>query len=827
MLPTVTALLAERARTSPDAPAIGEPGSRALSFLELSRSVDDGAAVLVDLGFGRGDRIAVALDGGAAAAQALLATLSVGTAVPLRPDLPRREASGLLELLNVRAVLVRRGDEGPLVSVARGLGLAIVEAAAGGVGLELIGAAIERRSAVRAAEPQDLALVLPTSGTTARPKRVPLSHASLAHAARAAASVLALSPSDRGLCLGPLFHVAGILNGVLWPLSGGGLTLLPRRFDASLVPEWLESEGVTWCGGSPAAHRAVLEGMDRDLPRLLRFVRSAAAPLDKTLRDALEGRLGTVVEGYAMTEAPLIATNAPPPGRRKGDTVGPACGCEIRVVDETGCPLAPGGEGEIQVRGAVVMSGYESPDPGEPPAFADGWFRTRDLGRLDDDGFLTLLGRLKELVNRGGTKVSPQEVDDALLSHPSVARAAAFALPHPRLGEDLAAAVVLREGEEASPGELRAFVAERLTASKVPGRIVVVDRIPTGSSGKALRKELAPLVGAARRAPPNGLPMPPEQAWMCALWADVLGLEHVHPDEDFFDLGGDSLRAAAILARLDSEKGVRLPLTVFFEAPTVLGLVAAALGGRLRSGVVVALRRRGARPPLFWVHGVGGNALNLAKLASRLNAEQPFVAFQSRGLEGRGTPLDSIEEMAALYLCETRRQRPHGPYLLGGFCMGCAVAYEMALRLEAEGEEVALLALVEPPPLPLGHRRSPAHPLRVAAQAALGRLRRWGPAPPIDDRESPVVHANRRALRRYRPRAYDGKVTTFLALDGPPGAAEDAEDALRNLVRGPLEVHRIVGSHLDLMLEPCVGHVAEELEACLDVALGATALAQA
>jgi len=397
-----------------------------------------------------------------------------------------------------------------------------------------------------------------------------------------------------------------------------------------------------------------------------------------------------------------------------------------------------------------------------------------------------------------------------------------LAVPHPRLGEEVAAAIVRTSAADVTAAELRRSAATELAAFKVPRRIVFVDGIPRDGQGKLRRGVLDGLFAPIHRDRPRR-PIARDEARLAAIWAEVLGLEHVATTDDFFDLGGDSLAAASILQRVERELGARLPPSVFFEAATVEALAAAIGGVPLTSaGPAVVLREGRGRPPFFCVHGIGGAAFRLAALARRLPDEQPFVALQAPGLDGREAPLARIDALAELYLGAIAARQRRGPYLLGGFCMGGAVAYEMACRLEARGEAVALLALIDPPPLPLGFRRRPQERLRVAASAALQRLRLRAPGPPIGEDESPVMQANRRALRRYRPGRYRGSVWLCCASDGPEGAAEDAEASLRGLVAGSVECVSFPGGHIDLVLEPGVERVAAELERALrDASAGA------
>lgn len=796
---TIPALLAELALAAPECPVLSGTDGAWLLADALHRRSRAFAAAAMAAGLRPGQRVLVAMAGGVGASIAALAAACFGEAALVDPDLPRTEASALLARLRPAGVL---NSGGVWRDLAREQGQPVLDVSTASGDAP----SLERTS-------DDVAAVLQTSGTTGMPRIVPLRHRNLLSAARHGAEALGLDSSDRCLDLRPGHHASSLVGATLVSLVSGGAAIRPERFDPALFFEWLERLRPTWYTAAPAVHAAIAAEARRrgPQPTSLRFVRSSAAALSPELAKELERLLGApVLDGYGMTEAPLIASARPGDGPRDRGVIGAPAGVEIAIRD-----------GEVLVRGGAVMARYEGDAEANATAFVDGWFRTGDLGFVDADGRLRLIGRAGERINRGGEKVDPAEVEAVLRRHPAVADVAVFAALHPRLGEEVAAAVVRRAEQVMTAADLRRFAAQRLAAFKAPRRIRFVEQIPRDAHGKLQHVELADLVAPARKARPRRAIAPDEER-VAAIWAEALGLDRVGTTEDFFELGGDSLAAAAILLRVELELGRRLPLAVFFEAPTVEALTAAMGGVPLTTaGPAVVLREGGGRP-FFCVHGIGGTAFRLAALAARLPAEQPFVALQAPGLDGLTTPLTSVEALADLYLGAIEERQQDGPYLLGGFCMGGAVAYEVARRLEARGDSVALLALIDPPPLPLGYRRRVRDRLRVAASAARNRLTLREPGPAIGPDESAVMQANRRALRRYRPGPYCGSVRLYCASDGPKGAAQDAEASLRRLVSGRVDVVPVPGGHMDLMLEPGVGRVAAELERALrDAAAGA------
>ncbi|MGH6961225.1 MAG: AMP-binding protein, partial [Dongiaceae bacterium] len=344
---------------------------------------------------------------------------------------------------------------------------------------------------------------LHTSGTTSRPKLVPLTQRNVTASAANIGRVLRLGSGDHCLNIMPLFHIHGLIGAVLSSLAAGSSVFCTPGFNALRFFAWLDEAAPSWYSAVPTMHQAILARAERNAGiiarRKLRLIRSSSASLPPPVMAALEATFGCpVIESYGMTEASHQMTSNPlPPAARKAGSVGIAAGPEVAVLGESGRPLPPGETGEVVIRGANVTAGYVANPAANATAFTDGWFRTGDQGVIDGEGYLTITGRLKELINRGGEKISPREVDDVLLEHPAVAQALTFALPHDKLGEEVAAAIVLREGATATDRELRDFVAGRLADFKVPRKVVFLDEIPKGATGKLQRIGLAAKLGLA------------------------------------------------------------------------------------------------------------------------------------------------------------------------------------------------------------------------------------------------------------------------------------------------------------------------------------------
>jgi amino acid adenylation domain-containing protein len=613
---TIQRLVAARAALSPAAPALLGSSRRALTYADLSAQIGEIGGALAAAGVGRVDRVALIAPDGPELAAAFLGVAAAAACAPLNPRYTEPEIDFALGDLDVKLLLVAQGLDTPARGVAarRGIPVADLVALDGeAAGRLRLSVAVAPSAPVAPPRADDVALVLHTSGTTARPKTVPLSHANLTASAAAIAATLRLSPADRSLCVMPLFHIHGLVGVLLASLSVGASVWCAEGFVAPDFLGWLVESGATWYSAVPTMHQAVLARILADPRRAaghrLRFVRSSSAPLPPPVMAALEDALGIpMIEAYGMTEASHQMTSNPlPQGPRKVGSVGVPAGPEVAIMGAGGALLPVGQRGEVVIRGPGVTRGYEANPEANARAFVGGWFRTGDEGWLDADGYLFLSGRLKEMINRGGEKIAPREVDEALLAHPAVSQAVAFGAPHASLGEEVAAAVVLRPGAAASEATLQAFVAGRLAEFKVPRRIVGLDEIPKGPTGKVQRIGLAKRLGVDFRAPARGgeheAPRSDGERALATIWAEVLGVARVGVGDDFFALGGDSILAMRVRARVLERLGVELPLPAFF-ADSQLGAMASVIDAARASGdrapAVGAIRRlpRSGRLPL-------------------------------------------------------------------------------------------------------------------------------------------------------------------------------------------------------------------------------------
>ena len=503
MTSTIVSLLANGAA---EAPAIGAPGQAPLTFKDLRLLVERTAAALHEAGVGRGDRVAIVLPNGPEAASAFLAVACHAVTAPLNPAYKAEEFAFYLSDLKARALIVLRGAETPARAVATAQGIPIFEIVpnppfAGDFVLTPPPGITGAARPYQPVGPDDVALVLHTSGTTARPKIVPLTHANLAASARNIGRTLRLGPSDVCLNIMPLFHIHGLIAAVLSAVAAGGSVVCTPGLSGFRFFTWLRDTRPTWYSAVPTMHQGLLDLAPRYKDIIaegrLRFIRSSSASLPPAVMTALEATFGVpVLEAYGMTEAThQMASNPLPPAPRLPGSVGIAAGPEIAIMDADGTLLPAGSIGEVVIRGPNVTPGYENNPSANASAFHDGWFRTGDEGVLDAEGYLRLTGRLKEIINRAGEKIAPIEVDNILMEHPSVRQVVTFAMPSRTFGEDVAAAVVLHEGADPDPEILRGFVAARLAPFKVPRKIVFLAEIPKGATGKLQRIGLAQRLG--------------------------------------------------------------------------------------------------------------------------------------------------------------------------------------------------------------------------------------------------------------------------------------------------------------------------------------------
>jgi len=613
----VAHLLEHQAQRIPHAPAILALGRAPLTYGVLYQHVRKTEQTLRTMGISRQDRLAVVLPNGPELAAAILAVAASATCAPVNPDYQAEELDRYFSDLRPRALITQAGIDSPARRVARSRGIRIVElstASDAEAGVFMLSGDEGNVAPDKPVSASDIALLLPTSGTTSRPKIVPQSHANVCVSAYATSAALALRESDRCLNVLPLFHGHGLNATLMASLSAGASVICTSGFDGNNFSAWLTAFRPTWFSAVPTMHQAILAQAAHNREALansrLRFVRSSSAALSPHTFAELERTFESpVIEWYGMTEVTSspIACNPLPPRQRKAGSVGVPVGLDVAIMDEYGALRPVGETGEVVVRGRSVVSGYDGNPDATNAAFADGWFKTGDLGYFDANGYLFLVGRIREIVNRGGEKIAPRDVDEVLLEHPAVAEAVTFAVPHPTLGEDVATAIVLRPHGEASANDIRQFAKGRLAPFKIPRQVLFVKEIPKGPTGKVKRIGLAAELGLANATAMTFVtPRTRIEKVLAQCWAAVLGFEQIGIHDDFFVIGGDSLMAAHLLTAMSDKLNIEIEVSRFFDGPTIAELAryiqASPVRGQVRGpslAITRAPRDNGAMPASF------------------------------------------------------------------------------------------------------------------------------------------------------------------------------------------------------------------------------------
>ena len=478
------------------------------TFADLKKQIDWTRDFFIKNHIQKTDTIAIVIENGPVMASSFLATASNCCAAPLNPSYTSFEFDYYLEDLKPKALIVTENSNSPAIKVAKKRGIRIINLLAenknssGKFSLTFNGENLsyglnQNNNIV----PDDIALILHTSGTTSKPKMVPLTHLNICTSAKNIIQTLNLNRSDRCINMMPLFHIHGIVCLLLSSLLSGGSIFTSPGFNALKFFLWVKKFSPTWYSAVPTMHQAILSRASRNFEIIskakLRFIRSSSAPLPSTTMKEIEKIFRCpVIESYGMTEAShQMTSNHLPPGKRKVTKVGFAAGPEVSVMDNNQNILENGRIGEIVIRGDNITKGYLNNSQANKDSFVKGWFRTGDQGFYDDEGFLQLTGRIKEIINKGGEKISPLEIDEAIMKHKSVFQGITFPIVHDKLGEEVAAAIVLKNDHQLKEQELKEFLSNILASYKIPQTIVFLDELPKGKTGKLQRIGLAKKLG--------------------------------------------------------------------------------------------------------------------------------------------------------------------------------------------------------------------------------------------------------------------------------------------------------------------------------------------
>ncbi len=695
----------------PDHSALESPGQQALSYRDLQKQVLLVIKTLNSLGFGRNDRISVIMPGGPETAVLGIGIMAGFTHAPLNPQYKDPEFREMFSRLNVKAVLVQKNHETAARAAALSCNIPVIEITPepDKAGIFKIGDGIpEDKADALFAQPEDTVIVMQTSGTTSVPKVVPISQKQFCKAAYHYFSRLNLSEKDISLHIVAHFHILGITHTLLAPLLGGGTVVCARDYISPDFLPLLKKFRPTFYCAAPAHHKGILHELkkvpaDELRHHSLRYIRSTSSPLPAPARKELETLLGVpVIESYAMTESPVISINMP----HKEGSAGIPLVESLVIMDEKGTILKTFENGEVAIRGDVVFSGYENAHENEY-AFTNGYFRTGDIGYLDNEGYLFLTGRKKELINKGGEKFSPQEIDAVLASYPGIREAMAFRIDDPVLGEDVAVMVV-RSDEMVSEHDLRRYLLDRLIQFKVPRRIFFVDEIPKGPTGKLLRyagterykagtieEKQIPEVTIDRISPQVSL----LEEKITEIWTGILDGQSLSPDDDFFNCGGNSLTAIELLIKIQRAFEVTFSPDMIYLYPTIrqqATLIAQKDHNFSRyHPLIVPIHEKGTLTPLFCFNPLGGWIKEYQYISRFFDQERPVFGIRARGLEPAEQPVTTVEEAAREYIDAIKTVQKEGPYHLLGFSGGALYAFELACQLQNRGETVTFLGIID------------------------------------------------------------------------------------------------------------------------------------
>ena len=475
--------------------------STKLSYKDLKLFIDKISKQLAGNGLSNKDRAAIVLPNGPYMASSFLAISSYMSAAPLNPSYKSEEYEFYLKDLNPKIVLVEKNSENPVVDVAKKLKIELCEINPEKDGPSGIFNIYEKESEYSLPDENDEALVLHTSGTTSRPKIVPLTNKNIFSSAENISKSLNLSKNDHCLNIMPLFHIHGLIAILASSMKAGASVCASNGFNAIKFLDMAKSEKITWYSGVPTMHQAILLRARRNLEVAkllkLRLIRSSSASLPPVVfKDLNDVFSCPVIEAYGMTEATHQMTSNPlPPKQQKAGFVGLPAGPEVCIMNENGEVLNQGDEGEVCIKGENVTLGYDNNEEANKTSFTNGWFRTGDQGYFDNEGYLKISGRLKEIINKGGEKISPLEVDNVLMDHPLIDQAVCFGYEDKMLGENIASAIIIKSGETCSENDVLEYAQEKLAKFKIPKKIFFVEEIPKGATGKLQRNVLAKKFG--------------------------------------------------------------------------------------------------------------------------------------------------------------------------------------------------------------------------------------------------------------------------------------------------------------------------------------------
>ena len=851
-------LFEEQAALHPDAEALVF-GTERLTYRQLDQRSNQIAQFLRGQGIRYEDPVGVFMDRSIGMIVSMLGILKAGGAyVPIDPGYPSERLKFIADDTQVRWVLTERTEHAKLLTSAPVVNID---------GPDSPIAASSQEPVPNISGPESIAVIIYTSGSTGQPKAACIPHRAVVRTVRNKSHV-EVTPADRIVQVASPSFDAAILE--IWLALLNGATLVGMRREILLGPaeliNFLRNERITIL----ILSTAFVHQIGRDAPDVLQGVRrvlfggeaAEPGPIRNILRYVPPGVL---VNSYGPAEG-CVATTVHEINTLPEDAVTipigrPITNARVYLLDRRMQPVPIGLQGEIYIGGDGVALGYWNrpeltaqkfiPDPfsGQPGALL---YRTGDLARMRGNGDLEFIGRIDDQIKIRGHRIELAEVREAIVSHAAVKQVFLMVREDEPADRRLVAYVTLRQPLQAPSESLRVHVKEKLPAHMLPAAFVILESIPLNTNGKVDRTALPAPTLRPEMATSYDAPETELELMLAKAWQELLRIDRVGLNDNFFDLGGHSLLAARLIARIEKETGQNIPVATLFEAPTIAQLAQKLIDHTYASAWAPLVELHApptaaAAEPFFCIHSLGANLVSFHKLASLLRPDRAIYGLQPHGLDGRQQPLDSVDAIASAYLAEIRKKQPRGPYYLGGICIGGILAYDIARRLVAAGEEVRLLALVDSflsGDLQYLHTRSEiseyldchlGEMLLLSGAARLKYIARWiangfirlGWALGFRSRgfvaraTRHVAEANMKAVRTYSPQPYTGKITQFMCSDGPHRSFEDRRLAWSSLAAAGLEIHIVPGNHLTMLEEPHVRVLAHELQACLDRADGA------
>jgi acyl-CoA synthetase (AMP-forming)/AMP-acid ligase II/thioesterase domain-containing protein len=696
------------AREIPSSAAIITHKQQELSWSDCLVQIQYIIDTLQSIGVPPASPILTMMSDGPELALIFIALTTTFTHIPLRHNTSKEELQRLLEQVDALALVVDSPPGDDFLTEASKAGIAVIyvttnqRSKAGTFFLRTI---LPPRKHKTNSISSDICLILLTSGTTSRPKLVPLTQQNLLSSSCHIRDSFELTKLDRRLNIMPLSHVQGLIGGILAPLQAGGSVICTRTFDPCEFLDLLKLYQPTWYSGVPTMHNEIVATISHQQINVkgstLRFIRNGSFPLKTEDFYQLEQAFGVpVIEAYGMSEATSqIACNPLPPKIHKPRSAGLPAGPDIAIVDSNCNQVNAGQIGEILVRGPNVITGYLNEE--SRASFCGDWFRTGDLGRFDDDGYLYLEGRLKDLINRGGDKILPAEVEHVLLKHKDISDALVFSVPDERLGEEVAAALIASPDSLIDLHLLSAYLSDHLPEYKLPQHFLILSEFPRGITGKVLKEELIRKITTNKSSSDEQRVTRLDEnpaLFLQEIWCRILRLP-IKPDvnDDFFDLGGSSLQMQQVLAEIDQKLGRRLYISLLMPRVTINRMlyVLQESSREIQFYPLVPMKEGIIKPHLFLIHPAGGSLTCYKSLVRRLDIEQSIYGIQCSEEDLDGDTSMDVTEIASKYIQLIQRVQTSGPYALAGWSLGGIIAFEMARQLGEIGESTSLLAMID------------------------------------------------------------------------------------------------------------------------------------